>query len=467
MIRSENTICAPATSRGGAISVIRVSGKHTFDICDKIFFPTDKSLNFMEVPGYRSMHGEIRGRSEIIDEVIVSKFRAPHSYTGEDSVEISCHASPYIVSRILETLIAMGAVAAQPGEFTRRAFINGRMDLSQAEAVADLIASGTRSSHRIALNQMRGGFSAEIRTLREELLRFASLIELELDFGEEDVEFADRKELMLIITRVKEMSDRLADSFRLGNAVRNGIPVAIVGKPNSGKSTLLNALLNEERAIVSELPGTTRDVIEDTIVIHGIEYRFIDTAGLRETSDIIESLGIQKTKDKIQQAAVVLMVDDIDDQPGNINERASVVRAMITGPDRNLVIVINKIDKACQDDKEKVEKNIILENNDSLIFISAKDHTGLDELREKLAVLAGVDRIENEDVIVTNIRHSEALKQVSASLGRVIAGLETRVPEDLIAMDIRQAIHYLGEITGEITSDEILGNIFRNFCIGK
>jgi tRNA modification GTPase len=466
MIRSEKTICAPATGRGGAISVIRVSGKLSFDICERVFFPTDKNLKFMEMPGYRSVLGEIRNGNEIIDEVVVSKFRSPHSYTGEDSIEISCHASPYIVARILETLISGGALAAEPGEFTRRAFLNGRMDLSQAEAVADLIASGTRSAHRVALNQMRGGFSAGIRSLREELLRFASLIELELDFGEEDVEFADRKELMSIVTSVKEMAERLADSFRLGNAIRNGVPVAIVGKPNSGKSTLLNALLNEERAIVSELPGTTRDVIEDTIVIHGIEYRFIDTAGLRETSDVIENLGIQKTKEKIQQAALVLLVDDIADRPESISERASLVRGMISGTDRRLAIVINKVDKAVDDDIEYYKQNIILENNEFLLFISAKDHTGLDELREKLGMLAGVGHIESEDVIVTNIRHSTALKQVSESLGRVVDGLEEGLPEDLIAMDIRQAIHYLGEITGQLSSDEILVNIFKNFCIG-
>jgi tRNA modification GTPase len=354
-----------------------------------------------------------------------------------------------------------------PGEFTQRAFLNGKMDLSQAEAVADLIASGTRSAHRVAFSQMRGGFSAEIKSLRNELLRFASLIELELDFGEEDVEFADRKELMSIVSRVKGMADRLADSFRIGNVIRNGIPVAIVGKPNSGKSTLLNTLLNEERAIVSDLPGTTRDVIEDTIVIHGIEYRFIDTAGLRETSDVIESLGIQKTKEKIMQASVVLLVDDVSDQASMINQRAGMVKEMIRGSDKRLVIVINKIDTAGKGVTDKLRQDIPLTGNDSLLFISAKEHTGLDELREKLGILAEADRIESEDVIVTNIRHSEALKHVSESLGRVIAGLDEQLPEDLIAMDIRQAIHYLGEITGQITSDEILGNIFRNFCIGK
>jgi tRNA modification GTPase len=272
---------------------------------------------------------------------------------------------------------------------------------------------------------------------------------------------------MSIVVRVKEMADRMADSFRIGNAIKNGIPVAIAGKPNSGKSTLLNALLNEERAIVSELPGTTRDVIEDTIVINGIEYRFIDTAGLRETSDLIETLGIQKTKEKILQAAVVLMVDDIADRPEDVNERASVLREMISGSDRKLVILINKIDLALETVIENFKRNIILENNESLLFISAKDHTGLDELREKLGIFAGLDRIENEDVIVTNVRYSNALKQVSESLGRVIDNLENQLPEDLIAMDIRQAIHYLGEITGEITSDEILGTIFKNFCIGK
>jgi tRNA modification GTPase len=341
------------------------------------------------------------------------------------------------------------------------------MDLSQAEAVADLVASGTKAAHRIAMDQMRGGFSAEISILRSELLRFASLIELELDFGEEDVEFADRKELTSIILKVRDMADKLANSFRLGNVIKNGIPVAIVGKPNSGKSTLLNALLNEERAIVSEIPGTTRDVIEDSIVINGLEYRFIDTAGLRDTSDIIESLGIRKTNEKILQASVILMVDEITESADMINQRADSIRKMITGFDKRLIVLVNKIDEADQTAMDNLKHKIYLDIDDSLLFISAKYLTGLDKLRSKLGKILENERLNQEDVIITNIRHFDALRLISESLERVISGLADQLPEDLIATDIRLAIHYLGEITGEITTDEILGNIFKNFCIGK
>jgi tRNA modification GTPase len=341
------------------------------------------------------------------------------------------------------------------------------MDLSQAEAVADIIASKTSASHKIALNQMRGGFSAEISNLRHELLNFASLIELELDFGEEDVEFADRKELNAIISRVKKLADKLANSFLLGNALKNGIPVAIVGKPNSGKSTLLNAMLMEERAIVSEIPGTTRDTIEDTIVIDGIEYRFIDTAGLRETSDIIESMGIKKTHEKISQASVVLLIDEITDSVDSINKRVLSIRDMIRESEKRLIILINKTDTASEDCQAELKRKINLEDNESLLFISAKEKRGLDDLRLLLSDIVMKEKLNSDDVIITNIRHYEALLHVSESLGRVLSGLEDKIPEDLIAIDIRQAIHYLGEITGEITTDEILGNIFRNFCIGK
>jgi tRNA modification GTPase len=314
---------------------------------------------------------------------------------------------------------------------------------------------------------MRGGFSREISNLRHELLNFASLIELELDFGEEDVEFADRKELKAIIFRVKDLADRLANSFKLGNALKNGIPVAIVGKPNSGKSTLLNALLMEERAIVSDIPGTTRDSIEDTIVIDGIEYRFIDTAGLRETSDIIEVMGIKKTHEKITQASLILLIDDISDSAVSINKRIRSMRELIMDSEKRLIILINKIDMVSDNRKAELKSGIRLGDNDRLLFISAKEKSGLDDLRLKLAEFVMKDKLSSDDVIITNIRHYEALNHVSESLGRVIAGLEDQIPEDLIAIDIRQAIHYLGEITGEITSDEILGNIFRYFCIGK
>ena len=344
IIRKEETICAPSTGAGGAIAVIRISGSQSFNICDKIFFPLDHKSKPSVTKGFTVMYGDIRNGDEIIDDVLVSIFREPHSYTGENSVEISCHASPYIQRKILELLIHYGAVPALPGEFTQRAFMNGKMDLSQAEAVADIIASSTRSAHRVALNQMRGGFSSEIGKVRSELLKFASLIELELDFGEEDVEFADRSELTAIISSVRELSDSLAKSFLLGNVIKNGIPVAIVGKPNSGKSTLLNALLKEDKAIVSEIPGTTRDSIEDTIVIDGIEYRFIDTAGLRETTDIVEIMGIKKTHEKIDNASVIMLVDEVTDDAASINERAAVIREMIRGSGKRLFILINKAD---------------------------------------------------------------------------------------------------------------------------
>lgn len=467
VIRKEETICAPATGSGGAIAVIRVSGPASFSICGKVFFPSDRNISTTDHKGFTVSYGEIRSGDEVIDDVLVSFFRAPHSYTGEDSVEISCHASVYIQRKILELLIDHGAIPALPGEFTQRAFMNGKMDLSQAEAVADVVASSTRSAHRVAMNQMRGGFSAEIGRLRSELLKFASLIELELDFGEEDVEFADREELMTIIDSVKELSEKLADSFSLGNVIRNGIPVAIVGKPNSGKSTLLNALLKEEKAIVSEFPGTTRDSIEDTIVIDGIEYRFIDTAGLRETTDVIEIMGIKKTYEKIFNASVILLVDEAMDDAETINERAVSLRQRIRGSEKKLFILINKVDISPSHTIEELKKNILTDKDDVLLFISAKENYGLDQLRIKLSQVITKENLSSDSVIITNIRHYEALRRVSESLGRVEDGLGNNIPADLIAIDIRQAIHYLGEITGEITTDELLGNIFRNFCIGK
>jgi tRNA modification GTPase len=467
MIRSGETICAPATAIGGAIAIVRVSGLHSLNICEKLFFPSDQSIKLTDQKGFTIVFGEIRSGEEVIDEVLVSVFRSPHSYTGENSAEISCHASPYIVRKILELLIQNGAVTANPGEFTLRAFLNGKIDLSQAEAVADVIASSTRAAHKIAVNQMRGGFSDEIGRLRFELLNFASLIELELDFGEEDVEFADRHDLRTMILKVKKLSDMLADSFMLGNAVKNGIPVAIVGKPNSGKSTLLNALLMEDKAIVSDIPGTTRDTIEDTIVIDEMEYRFIDTAGLRETADIIESLGIKKTHEKISQASIILLIDEISDTAESINLRIRAIREMVKEADKRLIIIINKVDKSQLGQEDELVKNIRLEYRDRLLFISAKEKTGLEALRLALGEDIVKERLNSNNVIITNIRHYEALLHVSESLDRVLNGLEKKIPEDLIAIDIRQSIHYLGEITGQITSDEILGNIFKNFCIGK
>jgi tRNA modification GTPase len=465
MAGREETICAPASGTGGAIALLRVSGPESISICGKIFYPFGKA-DVNEQKGYSMLYGEIRSESELIDDVLVSFFKAPHSYTGEDSVEISCHSSKYIIRRILELLVKNGAVSAMPGEFTQRAFMNGKMDLSQAEAVADVIASGTKAAHKLAINQMRGGFSDEITGLRKDLLNFASLIELELDFGEEDVEFADRNDLKNIILKIKKMADALAGSFMIGNAVKNGIPVAIVGKPNSGKSTLLNALLKEEKAIVSDIPGTTRDTIEDTMIIDGLEYRFIDTAGLRETADVIETIGIKRTHEKIKQASVILLIDEISDEPDSVMTRAGEIRLMIRQPDQKLLILINKIDSSSPEAIEAFA-NKTGGNRDDMLFISAKEKTGLDKLRERLSDISVRERINSDEVIVTNLRHYEALTKVSESLGRVLEGLQNNIPEDLVAIDIRQAIHYLGEITGEITTDEILGNIFKNFCIGK
>jgi len=467
MIRIDETICAPATSGGGAIAIIRISGKKSISICERIFFPSDIRIKLSKQPGYSIVYGEIRSGEDIIDDVLVSIFRAPHSYTGEDSIEISCHASKYIQQKILELLVKNGAVPAQPGEFTQRAFLNGKMDLSQAEAVADLIASESKMAHRLAMNQMRGTFSDEIRMLRADLMHFASLIELELDFGEEDVEFADRSELVKIVTKVLSVSRELTSSFSLGNAVKYGVPVAIIGRPNTGKSTLLNRLLREEKAIVSEIPGTTRDAIEDCMVINGIQFRFTDTAGLRDTEDIIENLGIIKTHEKISAASVIMLVADIDEHYNSINEDIARLRKQTSDEGKKLIILVNKIDADISDRVSDLGKKISHRSDETLLFISAKTGEGIEELKENLTRIIDAGKVSSEDVIVTNTRHYTALSQVSGSLERVLEGLKNNLPEDLIAIDIRQAIHYLGEITGEITTDEILGSIFRNFCIGK
>jgi tRNA modification GTPase len=467
MLRTGETICAPATGGGGAIAVIRISGSESISICEKIFFPSEIKVRLSEQRGYTIVYGEIRSGEDVIDDVLVSIFRAPHSYTGEDSIEISCHASIYIQQKILELLINHGAVPAHPGEFTQRAFLNGKMDLSQAEAVADLIASESQMAHRIAISQMRGSFSDEISILRADLLHFASLIELELDFGEEDVEFADRKELVTLVTRVLSVTEELTSSFSLGNAVKYGVPVVIAGNPNTGKSTLLNLLLREEKAIVSDIPGTTRDAIEDTAVINGIQYRFTDTAGLRETVDIIENLGIRKTHEKMISASIILLVADVNEGYTPLIEALDKVRMMINVTLQKLIILVNKTDLDDGRRRNDILDNIKLQSGESLLFISARTGEGVDGPKKKLGEVMDQKRLDSENVIVTNIRHYNALSQVTESLRRVLEGLENDLPEDLIAIDIRQAIHYLGEITGEITTDEILGNIFKNFCIGK
>ena len=403
-IRLDNTICAIATGRGGAIGVIRVSGADSLSICDKIFKPADKRLKFLESKGYSLIYGEIIDNEEILDNVIVSVFRSPLSYTGEDSVEISCHASPYIQQRIIELLIENGASAAMPGEFTQRAFLNGKLDLSQAEAVADLIASESYLAHKVAINQMKGGFSNEIANIRKQLLHFASMLELELDFGEEDVEFADRKELIIFIEDLLSASKKLTSSFRVGNVIKNGVPVAIIGNPNTGKSTLLNRLVNEEMAIVSDIPGTTRDSIEDVVNLEGIQFRFIDTAGIRKTDDVIENLGINKTIEKIGKAVIIILVADIADGVDNIFNILGEIRERIKDSDKELILALNKVDKANDGDISNIKKLLSVGPGESMIFISAKNGEGVDKLEESLVTSASRFIGSTDNVIVTNAR---------------------------------------------------------------
>jgi tRNA modification GTPase len=463
-------IAAPASGSGGAISVIRISGSGSVDLVSSIFSPGkgngDTENILIKAKGFTMHYGYLKDGEAVIDEVIVSVFRKPHSYTGEDSAEISCHASPYIERKIMEILTGNGARAAMPGEFTRRAFINGRIDLSQAEAVADLIASESEASHRLAINQMKGGFSREINSLRDQLLQFASLIELELDFGDEDVDFADRNELKATIEKVRAVTDKLSASFRLGNAIRNGFPVAIAGRPNSGKSTILNGLLRDDRAIVSDIPGTTRDAIEATLNIGGIQFRFIDTAGLRETSDIIENLGIRKTYQKIEEAMVVLLVTDATDGADIINATVGIIRQQMGPGDKELVLIINKCDLLESGQCMELRNKVILPPGVRSLMINAKEEEDIARMRDLLLETAGPADAGNT-LIVTNSRHHRALTSCSDALKRAEEGIKDSLPFDLIAMDIRQATYYLGEITGAITPDEILGNIFRNFCIGK
>jgi tRNA modification GTPase len=407
--------------------------------------------------------GVLKDGDKIIDEVVISLFKNPNSYTGEDLVEISCHGSEYIQQQILQLLVRKGARLAKPGEFTMRAFMNGKMDLSQAEAVADLIASSSATSHKVAIQQMRGGFSSEIVSLRDRLLHFISLLELELDFSEEDVEFADRKQLNDLLNNIQSLIQKLLKSFDLGNVIKNGIPVAIVGHTNVGKSTLLNRILNEEKAIVSDIAGTTRDVIEDVINIDGVAFRFIDTAGIRETVDTIESIGIERTYDRISKASIVLLLVDATENDADIEKAIKTVESKIGASDKKLIVVVNKIDQA------KVNLNVdkILRENDSLLQISAKTGENIDQLIKELLSVVNLSSLNQNDVIVTNARHYEALEKASESLQRAIDGLYTGITGDFLAQDIRETLHYLGEITGEITTDEVLGNIFKNFCIGK
>lgn len=512
-IFTDGTICAPATIPGtGAISIIRVSGEDSLAIADKVIDVKGESLS--ETEGYRLRYGTIfADDGNVLDNVIVSVFHAPHSYTGENSVEISCHASRFIVNAVLELLVNAGARIAAPGEFTRRAFVNGKMDLAQAEAVADVIASQSAAAHRVAMNQLKGGFSSELKTLREKLLTMTSLLELELDFSEEDVEFASRSELGALVEETLTHIVRLTDSFSRGNAIKNGVPVAIVGATNTGKSTLLNALLGEERAIVSDIAGTTRDTIEETLNLGGVMFRFIDTAGIRETDELVEKIGIERTFKKLDEASIVLGMTDLSRGENSVLADAEYIWSKVNacGTGREFLLLVNKCDV---DDSESVaagfaeadsgggvarcgsrggyvetgseagsgagyadkagkmarieaalrEKGIVIK----MVPISAKTGSGLPELTETLAEIGRRITGDTDETLVTNIRHYEALSRAATALVRVQDGLKVAtLPPDLIAQDLREALYHLGEIVGEISTDEVLGNIFRKFCIGK
>ena len=457
-------ICAISTPPGmGAIAVIRLSGKGSIAVADTLFVsPSGKRL--ADAKANSVLFGEIRFNNEVTDEVLVTVFHAPRSFTGEESVEISCHGSVYIQQKIIEALIARGVRLAKPGEFTRRAFGNGKFDLSQAEAVADLIASSSQASHRVAMNQMRGGFASKLAELRDKLLQFVSLVELELDFAEEDVEFANRQKLYELTEEIEREIDKLARSFQLGNAIKNGIPVAIIGETNAGKSTLLNLLLNEEKAIVSDIHGTTRDVIEDTVNINGVTFRFIDTAGIRHTTDTIETLGIERTYQKIAQASIVLWMIDLTTPTEEINTLAqSIIPKLV---DKHVLLLLNKSDLLSESEREE-KQHLLPELKAERLFISAKKRQNTDQLQQLLLKAADIPQIGEHDVVVTNLRHYEALRNALEAVRRVKEGLDTGITSDFISQDIRECMFYLGEITGQISTDEILGNIFSKFCIGK
>jgi tRNA modification GTPase len=462
----QSTICAVSTSPGmGAIAVIRLSGSGAISITDKVFRSPKKDKKLVEQKPNTLHFGQIVFMGEVIDEVVVALFKEPHSFTGENIVEISCHGSIFIQQKILEVLVESGARPALPGEFTQRAFLNGKMDLSQAEAVADVIASSNAAAHKLALNQMRGGFSKEINDLRAQLLHFTAMVELELDFSEEDVEFANRAELRNLTEKIEKLLRKLKNSFQLGNAVKNGIPVAIVGETNAGKSTLLNALLNEDKAIVSDIHGTTRDVIEDVVNIHGTAFRFFDTAGIRETKDQIENMGIERAYSKLKQATAVLLVVDTNNPYPIVFERINKIRERTTN-DQTLIIVANKIDTGLCETIQNLEV-LDLTDNEKMVFIAAKEKKNLDELIDLMIHSVNIEAASREDVIVTNARHYEILKNAHEAILRVLKGLDNGITGDFLAQDIRECLHYLGEITGEISTHEVLGHIFKNFCIGK
>lgn len=447
------TICALSTAPGvGAIAVIRVSGPEAIGICDGLF-----SGRLSEAAGYSVNYGRFEHEGHVIDDVLMTVFRAPRSFTGEDVVEIGCHGSSFIRQAILEHLVSAGCRMARQGEFTFRAFMNGKMDLSQAEAVADLVAAESEAAHRLAMHQMRGGFSREIGALRQQLIDFASLIELELDFSEEDVEFADRSRLEQLVNEIGQTLRRLIDSFKTGNAVKNGVPVAIIGKPNAGKSTLLNVLLNEERAIVSDIPGTTRDTVEDAVTIEGIRYRFIDTAGLRDTEDAIEKIGVERSRAAIRRSAILIYLFDVNETPPC--ELSSILEELRASAEGAAVLTVgNKVDSVDHPSKDYPE---------DVLFISAKERQGIDALTSALSTAVELGEVDANSTVVTNLRHYEALTKAHTALLDVKTGLMSGITGDFLAIDLRRALHYLGEITGEISTDDLLGNIFGKFCIGK
>ena len=460
---NQDTICAIDTAQGGAIGCIRVSGPEAIEITSCIFTPAATNRELEDSKPYTLTFGRIYDGSEVIDEVLVSLFRAPHSYTGENSTEITCHGSAYILQKVLQLLIKNGCRMAAPGEYTQRAFLNGKMDLSQAEAVADLIASSSAATHRLAMSQMRGGFSKELATLRDQLLHFTSLIELELDFSDhEELEFADRSELCQLANNIEKVIARLVNSFNVGNAIKNGVPVAIIGETNAGKSTLLNVLLNEDKAIVSDIHGTTRDIIEDTVNIGGITFRFIDTAGIRETSDTIESLGIERTFQKLDQAEIVLWMIDATNAQAQITQLAGQLLPRCER--KQLILVYNKADLV-----DNIQNSIPdnFPDNVQSITLSAKKREHIEELQRMLITSAHLPTITQNDVIVTNVRHYEALNNALEAIHRVQEGLTNNISGDFISQDIRECIFHLSDIAGEVTNDMVLQNIFQHFCIGK
>lgn len=462
---NQDTICAIATAQGGAIGSIRVSGPKAIEITSSILTPI-QGVPLCERKAYTLTLGKIYNENgEEIDEVLVSLFREPHSYTGEDSTEIACHGSSYILQQVMQLLIRKGCRMAKPGEYTQRAFLNGKMDLSQAEAVADLIASSSAATHRLAINQMRGGFSKELKSLRDQLLHITSLMELELDFSDhEELEFADRNELKTLAAHIEETISKLTNSFNVGNAIKNGVPVAIIGETNAGKSTLLNLLLHEDKAIVSDIHGTTRDVIEDTINVQGITFRFIDTAGIRQTEDEIENMGIEKTYQQMEQANIILWVVDCTNTLSRLHEIKKEVTPHIG--EAKLLVLFNKSDLVNEQERQVLLSDFTDVHSDKM-FISAKYGKQLIDLEDKLVCLAAIPEIAENDLIVTNVRHYEALTKALGSIHRVQHGLASGLSGDIISEDLRQCIYELSDIVGDVTADEVLGNIFKHFCIGK